>query len=344
MDDLTHALSQPTLLTFSRSYVLMLLHNMKNLLTLLLIFISLTFAMAQDGKILSKEPFIIPDTIWQQLEKRNPVLAKTIADSVAFFKISYRSDGLKVIGYIAEPNTPGKYPCIISNRGGNRDQSNWFAGSILNIMGRMASWHYVIVASQYRGNEGGEGIEEFGGADVHDVLNMIPVLEQLPNADTSRIGIRGASRGGMMTYLAMKATCRFKAAVVIAGMADAFNNIASRPDMETNVFSQLIPDYKNHKDESLKARSAVYWADQMCATTPLLIMHGSSDWRVLPTESFSLVQKLYEYKHPVRFILFEGADHRLSEYGDQQYAEARRFFDDYLRDGKKWPSMERHGN
>ena len=317
---------------------------MKKILTLYFAFFCLSPADAQDGKILVKEPCLIPDTIWQQLAKKDPVLAKTIADSVAFSRITYLSDGLKVTGYIAEPALLGKYPCIIANRGGNRDQSQWQASSIVNIMGRMASWKYVIVASQYRGNDGGEGIEEFGGADVHDVLNLIPVLEQLPSADTSRIGIRGASRGGMMTYLAMKATCRFKAAVVISGMADAFNNITSRPDMETNVFGQLIPGYYTHKEESLKERSAVYWADQMCITTPLLIMNGSSDWRVLPTESLSLVQKLYEFKHPVRYILFEGADHQLSEYKEEQYAQARHHFDYYLRDGKPWPSMERHGN
>ncbi len=317
---------------------------MKNFLTLYFIFFWLTHTNAQDGKILLKEPYLIPDTIWQQLEKRDPKLAHTISDSVAFFRITYLSDGLKVTGYIAQPITPGKYPCIIANRGGNREFGQWFDGSILHIMGRMASWNYIVIASQYRGNDGGEGTEEFGGADIHDVLNLIPVLDKLPSADTSRIGIRGASRGGMMTYLALKETCRFKAAVVIAGMADAFNNISSRPEMETNVFGQLIPNYKDHKEESLKARSAVHWADQMCSTTPMLIMHGSSDWRVLPTESFSLVQKLYAYKHPVRFILYEGADHKLAEYTDQQYAEARRFFDDYLRDGKKWPSMEQHGN
>jgi len=317
---------------------------MKNLFTLHILLLWLCLASAQDGKIIMKEPYAIPDTIWRQLEKRDAVLAHTIADSVSFFRITYLSDGLKVTGYIAQPTLPGKYPCIIANRGGNRDLSQWYAGSILNIMGRMASWKYVVIASQYRGNDGSEGTEEFGGADINDVLNLIPVLEKLPYADTTRIGIRGASRGGMMTYLAMKKTCRFKAAVVIAGMADAFNNIASRPDMETYVFGQLIPGYKDHKEESLKARSAVHWADQMCSTTPLLIMHGSADWRVLPTESFSLVQKLYEFKHPVRFILYEGADHFLSEYREQQFVEARRFFDNYLRDGKQWPSMERHGN
>jgi hypothetical protein len=37
----------------------------------------------------------------------------------------------------------------------------------------------VVVASQYRGNGGGEGHEEFGGAEVHDILNLIPLAKSL---------------------------------------------------------------------------------------------------------------------------------------------------------------------
>jgi len=57
------------------------------------------------------------------------------------------------------------------------------------MLGRIATWGYVVAASQYRGNAGGQGKEEFGGADVDDVLNLIPLLESLPQADTTRIGM-----------------------------------------------------------------------------------------------------------------------------------------------------------
>ena len=107
---------------------------------------------------------------------------------------------------------------------------------------RIASWGYVVVASQSRGNAGGEGKEEFGGRDVDDVLNLLPLLASLPQADTTRIGMGGASRGGMMTYLALTRTEKIAAAVVISGLADAFENIASRPDMETNVYAELVPE------------------------------------------------------------------------------------------------------
>jgi dipeptidyl aminopeptidase/acylaminoacyl peptidase len=311
-----------------------------NILFPLLLISNLIFA--QDGKIISKQPWILHDSVYKQIGLRDSSLNSKLKD-VNFYRITYLSDGLKVTGIIAEPKAAGKYPCIISNRGGNRDFGNWDPFFTAFFLGRLASWNYVVIASQYRGNDGGEGKEEFGGKDVNDVLNLIPALAQLPQADTSRIGIEGTSRGGMMTYIALKRTCKFKAGVVTAGVANAFKNIAGRPDMETGVFAELVPDYKKNKEKELRARSAVFWADEMCKSTPLLILQGSGDWRVEPSSSLDLVQKLLEYKHPVRYILYEGADHGIREFRNERFAEMKRHFDYYLRDGKKLPNLEPHG-
>jgi dipeptidyl aminopeptidase/acylaminoacyl peptidase len=299
---------------------------------------------AQNGNIIEKKAFAIHDSTWAKIKTRDAALAQRIKDSVDFFRITYMSDGLKVTGYIAEPKAPGKYPCIISNRGGNRDFSIWNPNSIVYFLGQMASWNYVVIASQYRGNDGGEGREEFGGIEVNDIFNLIPVLDKHPKADTSRIGMEGTSRGGMMTYLSLKRSCRFKAAVVTAGMANAFTNTKARPEMDKNVFGELVPGYATNRDAALKERSVVFWAGQLCKTTPLLLMHGSADWRVLPEESLELVQKLYEARHPLRFIFFEGADHGLTEWRNERFVQTKRHFDYYLKDGNKWPSMEKHGN
>lgn len=316
---------------------------MKKNLLIVAAFISAA-SYAQNGTMVEKTPFIIHDSVWTRLRNTDAALAQKIKDSVEFFRITYLSDGLRVTAYMTEPKEKGIYPCIIANRGGNRDFGQWNPVSITRSLGQMASWNYIVVASQYRGNDGGEGREEFGGAEVNDVLNLVGVLEKNAKADTSRIGIEGTSRGGMMTYLALKKSCRFKAAVVTAGMANAFINTKARPEMDKTVFGELVPDYATDKETTLKERSVVFWADQLCKTTPLLLMHGSADWRVLPEESLELVQKLYEAKHPLRFIFFEGADHGISEWRSERMLQTKRHFDYYLRDGKKWPAMEKHGN
>lgn len=298
--------------------------------------------LAQDGKIVEKHPYQIADSVRAMIRRIAPPVGQAI-ETVNFYHITYLSDGLKVKGFLAEPKKPGKYPCIIANRGGNRDFGKWEDFGIGMNLGNVASWGYVVVASQYRGNGGGEGREEFGGKDINDVLNLLPCLSQIPQADTTRVGIMGGSRGGMMTYLSLKQTCRFKAAVVFSGAADLVSSIAARPEMETRVYAELMPEYTKNKQALLKERSAVYWADEMCKTTPLLIMHGSADWRVSPTEAFTVVEKLYEAKHPVRFILYEGADHSLTEHIVEAMEQTRNHFNRYLRDGAPLPDLKPHG-
>lgn len=292
---------------------------------------------------MSKETLVLADSIIRKIESLDPEVANGLK-LVDLYRISYLCDGLKVTGFVAEPKLKGKYPCIIANRGGRWNFGLWNSYTAAFYLGRMASWGYVVVASQYRGSaDGGEGREEYGGKDVNDVLNLIPLLSHLPNADTSRIGMYGESRGGMMTYLALKRSRKFKAAVVVAGMADCYDVIKTRPELEDRTFRDLIPGYEANKDAALKDRSAIFWPEQLCKTTPLLIMHGSADWRVSASQSIQFVEMLYRYKHPVRFVLFEGADHLVTEFETEMLLECKRHLDYYVRDDKPLPNLQPHG-
>jgi dipeptidyl aminopeptidase/acylaminoacyl peptidase len=300
----------------------------------------ITFSLlAQDGKIIEQEAFALSDSARMRVE---PNLRKKL-DSVTFYRVTYMSDGLKIKAYMAAPKGGQKYPCIIVNRGGNRDYGSWTESSVGSMLGRYASWGYVVIASQYRGSKGSEGKDEFGGSDVNDVLNLFSVLGQVQNADTTRVGMFGGSRGGMMTYLAMKKTKRIKGAVIVSGVTDLLQTISTREQLDKNVYAALIPSYTQNKDKVLKERSAVYWPGELCKTTPLLIVHGSGDWNVSASQALVMSQKLFEVKHPFRFILFEGGDHALTEFKTELQQQVRRHFNHFVRDEKKWPSLEPHG-
>jgi len=309
---------------------------------LLLTFFKCVLSHSQNGKIIEKERLVLSDSTIAKIHKADSTMIKELKN-IEFFRITYLSDSLKIKGFIAKPVQEGSFPCIISNRGGSGEFGQWNETGVGFFLGKLASWGYVVVASQYRGNSGSEGKEEVGGKDLNDVLNLVSTLDEIDNADTSRIGIEGASRGGMMTYLALKETCQFKAAVVLAGAANAFKALENRPEFEKYVYEKFIPNYHKNKEKELTARSAVFWADKMCKTTPLLIMHGSADWRVQASESLELVNKLYEYKHPVRYILFEGADHGIREFRKEFFAQTKKFFDYYVKDLNGLPNMELHG-
>ena len=269
--------------------------------------------------------------------------ARSVLDKVEIRSITYLSDGLKVKGYLAVPKEGKKLPCVIYNRGGNRSFGALNDEEAVYLLGRIASWGYVTAASQYRGNKGGEGKEEFGGADVDDVLNLIPLLESTPQADASRIGMYGWSRGGMMTYLALTRTDRIKAAVIGGGSSDLFDGLKQRPDME-KVYAALMPQYAKDKDAALTAHSAVRWPEKINKKTPLLLLHGSADWRVDPTEALAMVSALYKSKQPFRFVFFEGGDHGLTEYQGEVNRLTKDWLDHYVRDREPWPSLKPHGD
>jgi dipeptidyl aminopeptidase/acylaminoacyl peptidase len=87
----------------------------------------------------------------------------------------------------------------------------------------------------------------------------------------------------------------------------------------------------------------VRWPEKLHKKTPILLLHGSADWRVHPTEGLTMATKLYESKHPFRLVFFEGGDHGLSEHRDEVNRLARDWLDRYVRDKRPWPSLEPHG-
>ena len=314
---------------------------MKKITVALCLILLANVIVAQNGKLIEKAKVVFPDSIHQKFND-NPFFSEFHSDT-ELFKVTYISDELKINGYMAQPKTPGKYPIIIFNRGGNRDFGALNDVRANFLLRKMASWGYIVAASNYRGGGGSEGMEEFGGKDVNDIHNLIPLLAQEKMADTTRIGIYGYSRGGLMTYRVLSENCNFKAAIVGAGVTNSIRGIKERPEMEQYVYSQLIQDYENNKEEALKARSPVFWADKLCATTPIMLLHGSSDWRVSPEDALDMARELYKNKHPFRFHFYEGGDHGLTEYRPQVWHAVQEFFDFYVKDGNPVPNMKKHG-
>lgn len=262
-------------------------------------------------------------------------------DDIEVYAINYLSDGLNVRGLMVRPKKKGKYPCVIYNRGGNRGVGRLVAAHGALRLGQLAKEGYVVIASQYRGNAGGEGQEEFGGKDVNDVLSLIDVLEEVESADTERIGMYGWSRGGMMTYLALCKTDKIKAAITGGALADMTE--IDRPEMETNVYAELIPDYWNNKAAELKKRSAIHWVDQFPKNVPILLLHGNADWRVKSTQSLRLALEFEKHRIPYRLKIFEGGDHGISEHRAEVDEEVLNWLNKYLKEEAPLPIMEFHG-
>jgi len=245
-------------------------------------------------------------------------------------KLTYLSDGLKVKGYIAYPKDQAKkYPCIIWCRGGNGNAGAIDQFNAQGIFGQLASWGYVVFASQYRGNDGGEGNDEFGGSDINDVLNLIQIAGEIECADTSIWGIEGWSRGGMMTYLTLTKTNIFKTAIVSGGIANL------RCNAQESKFMHFLYQSSMGKDEDVLldncfSRSIINFPERLSKTTSMLLLHGTADERVLPHDSLDLSYKLLENNIPFRLVMYEGGDHFLKSHRKEVDTLRKAWFEKYL--------------
>ncbi|MCU7496446.1 MAG: prolyl oligopeptidase family serine peptidase [Ignavibacteria bacterium] len=246
-------------------------------------------------------------------------------------KMTYISDGLRVKGFIAYPKEPGNYPCVIWNRGGLGSDGAIDDFTARGIFGQLAGWGYVVLASQYRGSPGGEGKDEFGGNDVNDVLNLMPVADMIPGADTSRWAMEGWSRGGMMTYLALTRNHNFKTAIISGGIADLHCNAQESRFMRM-LYEKTLGSFDSQSfKEACFKRSIINFPEKLPKTTPLFLIHGTSDERVAPGDSLKLSEKLLRENIPFRLVMIENGDHYLRTHKKEVDQMRRQWLDKYLK-------------
>lgn len=277
---------------------------MKQIYILILLHIIWLNSICQNKVLISNDTIDMKKSeLWELISSNGELQSQTeFVNKLSFSKIVYQSDSLKIDGLMGAPKAEGKYPVIIFNRGGNRDYNELSLKMLFFSTAALANDGYIILASNYRSRD------EFGGKDLNDVLNLINVANELENADTSKIGMFGWSRGGMMTYLSLKKSTRIKAAVIGNGPSNLFLSIKNKPELEINPISQCIPNYWFNKDTELKKRSAIFWADSLDRKSSLLLLCGRYDkevdfqesvnmWKKLDSINFDCEIKIYDTDH-----------------------------------------------
>jgi dipeptidyl aminopeptidase/acylaminoacyl peptidase len=222
-------------------------------------------------------------------------------------RIVYLSDGLRVVGYIYRPASPVKrHAAIIVNRGGTGDfgmMHPYLQSYYLPYLDA----GYILLMSQYRGADGSEGKDEYGGADITDVTSLAEIARTLPYVDPDNLFMLGFSRGGMMTYRAAALSTRLRAAATVSGLTNLARQTEYRPDMRESVFKELFPDFDQREADHYRLRSAVEWADRI--QTPLLLIHGTADDRVRADDALQLASSLLRAGRSFELVIFDGDVH-----------------------------------
>ena len=268
-----------------------------------------------DGKIVEQAPFAppafeqVPDR-FKQLYGRDGIERVSNSPDLELLKIRYLSDGLKVTGFIYKPRDVAgkKLPAVIWNRGGAGDDTVITAANYLHFyeMHRLASEGFVVLASQYRGYDGGEGKDEVGGADTNDVLNLFPLARSLGYVDMERVFMFGFSRGAQMTLQAIRRGAPVRAAAVVGAPTDLALSFRENPGIRDLITSNWAGGAAR-LEQNIEERSAARWADKL--TAPVLIFHGGADPAVSPTHALDLARRMGEAGNLYELVVYARDDH-----------------------------------
>lgn len=277
-----------------------------------------------DGKIVEQAPSAppafeqVPDR-FKQLYGREAIERVRNSPDLELLKIKYMSDGLKVTGFIYKPKDVAgrKLPAVIWNRGGAGDDTIITAANYLHFyeMHRLASEGFVVLASQYRGYDGGEGKDEVGGADTNDVLNLFPLARSLGYVDMERVFMFGFSRGAQMTLQAIRRGAPVRAAGIVGAPTDMWLSFRENPGIR-NLITSNWAGGEARREQNMEERSAVRWADRL--GVPLLIFQGGADPAVSPNHALELARKMEEFGNLYELVVYARDDHFVTRNSDDR--------------------------
>ena len=263
-----------------------------------------------DLKELSPKLYSQFEDIWTELE---------------FLKVTFAYKEKGLTGYVVAPKKETRISGIIYNRGGVGNFGRLENKHIYYILANMASWGYVVAAVEYG------DFDEYGGEDVEYVRHFYEILQDYPKLDSSRIGLYGASRGGMMNYLLLQDPTFAKCAVIKAGVNNQERGYTLRPDLR----KIDARHYPSDEKEEVSKRSVVDWSQKLSTEAPILLLHGTGDTQVLPLDSLETATLLYQHNIPFSLYMFNGDNHRLNENKKQINKETRKWFNTYLSKEEK---------
>lgn len=177
--------------------------------------------------------------------------------------------------------------------------------------------------------------KDLGGDEIVDLFHVARWMEKELGLPAHRIGVYGGSHGGYATMRALTFPPRTNGHDDIYyfgfGMAHAgFSDIKTFYDA-TNIPDWVVlesGDPNVPKDlAKMKDRSPLTHVDRLRA--PLLVTHGSQDWRVPVQESRQIVDRAKALGKPVQYVEFEGQGHHIEGLALQAQAYQVRF--DFLR-------------
>ncbi|MGE0220193.1 alpha/beta fold hydrolase [Mycolicibacterium sp.] len=221
-------------------------------------------------------------------------------------------DGLPLQSYLTLPVglEPVGLPLVLVVHGGPWFRDGWgFDGHVQVLANR----GYAVLQVNFRGSMGfGKAFlhaakGEFAGKMHDDLIDGVNWAVEQGYADPGRVAILGGSYGGYAALVGVTFTPDvFAAAVDYVGISDLANFMRTLPPIARPQLANNWHAYVGDPDDpeqlaDMRARSPITKVDQI--RTPLLVIQGANDVRVVQAESDNLVNALRERGVEVDYLV-----------------------------------------
>lgn len=222
-------------------------------------------------------------------------------------------DGREIHAWLYRPEgVTGKIPVVLSIHGGPEAQERpqyMYAG----LYQYLASRGIAVLAPNIRGSTGyGKTYQtlihhDWGGDELKDLEAAAQYLRAQDWVDPDRIGVYGGSFGGFATLSCISRLPDYWAvAVDLVGPSNLVTFAKAVPPTWRRMMAQWVGDPETEVD-FLMSRSPVTYVEQI--RTPLFVIQGANDPRVVKPESDQIVEQLRNLGVDVRYDVYDDEGH-----------------------------------
>jgi dipeptidyl aminopeptidase/acylaminoacyl peptidase len=259
-------------------------------------------------------------------------------DLVDLELVSYPSfDGRDIPAWLYRPNVDGKAPVVLSIHGGPEAQEKPVYQPLYQYL---LSRGIAVLATNIRGSTGyGKSYQrlvqrDWGGGDLQDWEHAVKWLRTQDWVDPHKIGVFGGSYGGFAVLTCVTRLPHFWAAAVdIFGPSNLVTFAKAVPPTWKRFIARFVGDPETEADFLMERSPITYVQD---VQTPLLVIQGATDPRVVKGESDQMVEKLQSLGRDVEYVVFDDEGHGFTKRPNElkAYRLAAEWLERHLIDSK----------
>jgi dipeptidyl aminopeptidase/acylaminoacyl peptidase len=264
------------------------------------------------------------------------------------YLFAYPSDGLRITGMLNRPNGAGPFPVVILNNGYYPlDVYQTGNGSKL-AADYLAARGFLALAPDFRSHAGSDDAPNlFRAGHVIDTLNLIPLAQQLPEAQPGKVGMWGHSNGGAITAKAITISDQIAAAVIYSPASSNItedyqfrvgrsrSRAGQPPGRRTGVIDRVEIEFPVKPDQAPELYERLSPLPYLrYVQAPVQIHWGSADETVPYKWPGDLLAGLKAAGKPVEYFEYAGQPHSFQGAANQLYLRRiAEFFTEHLRAG-----------